>query len=167
MRVYLPATIGMLRGLVTEGKISAVSGIGFAVTPKLRESYASGDTEELSYAAMADAALASLRLVAADLDAEPSAPARRVVVCVDLDGVRLRPDLDDGAVSLPGPVPMDAVAAVYVDLDDAADAVRAAAAVVDAADLGDPDAEFTIGEAEDHELAWYAPHEVSFLLELL
>ena len=167
LRVYLPATIEMLRSLVADGKLAAVGGTAFAVTPRLRESYASGNTEELSYAAMADAALASLRLVSATLDADPDAPARRVVVCADVDGARLRPDLDDGAVTLPGPVPMDAVAAVYVDLPEAADAVRTAAAVVDAADLGDPDAEFTIGEAEDHELAWYGPQEVAFLLELL
>jgi hypothetical protein len=167
VRVYLPATIGMLGRLVTEGKLSPVSGTAFAVTPKLRESYASGDTEELSYAAMADAAMASLRLVSAELDADPKAPARRVVICADVDEPRLRPDLDDGAVTLPGPVSMGAIGAVYVDLEEADGAVRAAAAVVDAADLGDPDAEFTVGEAEDHELAWYAPQEVSFLLELL
>jgi hypothetical protein len=167
MRIYVPATIGLLRMLVVEGKLNAVSGTAFGVTPKLRESYASGDTEELSYAAMADAALASLRLVSAELDADPDTPARRVVVCADLDEVRLRPDLDDGAVTLPGPLLMDNVAAVYVDLEEASTAVRAAAAVIDAADLGDTDAEFTIGEAEDHELAWYAPQEVSFLLELL
>ena len=167
MRVYLPATIGMLRSLLTEGKVAAVSGTAFAVTPKLRESYATGDTEELSYAAMADAAMASLRLVSADLEADPRAPARRVVVCADVPDPRLRPDLDDGAVTLPGPVTMDAVAAVYVDLAEAEEAVRTAADVVDAADLGDADAEFTVGEAEDHELAWYAPQEVSFLLELL
>ena len=46
-------------------------------------------------------------------------------------------------------------------------AVRDAVAVVDAADLGDADAEFTLGEAEDHELLWYAPQEVPFLLELM
>jgi hypothetical protein len=39
--------------------------------------------------------------------------------------------------------------------------------VVDAADLGDPDAEFTVGSAEDHALAWYAPQELPFLLELM
>lgn len=167
MRVYLPATIGMLQSLVSESKIAAVSGTAFGVTPKLRESYASGDTEELSYAAMADAAMASLRLVSAELEGDPGAPARRVVVCADIEGPRLRPDLDDGAVTLPGPVTMATVAAVYVDLAEAEGAVRAAAAVVDAADLGDPDAEFTVGEAEDHELAWYAPQEISFLLDLL
>ena len=38
---------------------------------------------------------------------------------------------------------------------------------IDAADLGDPDAEFVLGDAEDHELAWYATQELPFLLELL
>lgn len=164
MRVYVPATISMLHRLVADGELTAVAGTAFAVTPALRESYASGNTEELEYAAMADAARASLRLLATDGDSEAM---RRVVVCADIDGVRLRPDLDDGAVTLPGPIAGSAVAAVYVDLPEAADAVRAAADVVDAADLGDPDAEFTLGDADDHELAWYAPQEVPFLLDLL
>ena len=181
MRVYVPATISMLRRLVDDGELRPLGGTAFAVTPALRESYASGDTEELAYAAMADAARASLRLLAAGSagssgneaeagsgnEADDAEPPRRVVVCADVEDVRLRPDLDDGAVTLPGPVRSAAVAAVYVDLPGAADAVRAAAAVVDAADLGDPDAEFTLGDADDHELAWYAPQEVPFLLDLL
>ena len=40
-------------------------------------------------------------------------------------------------------------------------------AVGDAADLGDPDAEFALGDAEDHDMAWYATQEIPFLLELL
>lgn len=172
MRVYLPATIGMLRKLVADGELSAVAGTAFAVTPALRESYATGDTEELEYAAMAEAARASLRLLSAQLDGaaasgEQGEAPRRVVVCADVDGVRLRPDLDDGAVTLPGPVRGSSIAAVYVDLPQAAVAVRAAAAVIDAADLGDLDAEFTLGDADDHELAWYAFQEIPFLLELL
>jgi hypothetical protein len=38
---------------------------------------------------------------------------------------------------------------------------------VDAADLGDEDSEFTVGDAQDHDLAWYATQELPFLLELL
>jgi len=38
---------------------------------------------------------------------------------------------------------------------------------VDAADLGDPDAEFVLGDVEDHDMAWYATQEIPFLLELL
>jgi predicted aminopeptidase len=47
------------------------------------------------------------------------------------------------------------------------DEVRAAAAVIDAADLGDDDAEFALGSAEDFDLAWYAPGEIRYLLEEL
>jgi hypothetical protein len=62
---------------------------------------------------------------------------------------------------------MSQIAAVHVDTEPAEPAVRAAAAVMDAADLGDPDAEFILGDAEDHELAWYAPQELPFLLDLM
>ena len=43
----------------------------------------------------------------------------------------------------------------------------AAIDAVDEADLGDEDAEFVVGDAQDHDLAWYAPQELPFLLELL
>ncbi|MGH3963088.1 MAG: DUF6912 family protein [Pseudonocardiaceae bacterium] len=167
MRVYIPATLTMLRALVDSGELVPISGTAFALTPMLRESYAAGDTEELEYAAMNEAARASLRLLAAELDGDSGVLPRRVVVAADVDGVRLRPDLDDAVVTIAGPVPSLAVAAVHVDVAEAEDAVRSAAAVMDAADLGDPDAEFTLGEAEDHEMAWYATQEVPFLLELL
>ncbi|HWR48765.1 MAG TPA: hypothetical protein VN327_14320 [Pseudonocardiaceae bacterium] len=167
MRVYIPATLAMLRTLVESGELFPVSGTAFALTPMLRESYAAGDTEELEYAAMNDAARASLRLLAAELDGDSAAIPRRVVVAADVERVRLRPDLDDAAVTVVGAVPTSAVAAVHVDVAEAEDAVRTAAAVVDAADLGDPDAEFALGDAEDHDMAWYATQEVPFLLELL
>lgn len=163
MRVYLPATIGMLRRLVADGKLQPPGGTGFALTPALRESYVSGDTEELEYVALLDAARASLRL----LGDEEQEPPRRVVISVDVDNVTVRPDLDAAVVKVSGPIGFDEVAAVHVDAEEAEEAVRGAAAVIDAADLGDLDAEFALGEAEDHELAWYAPQELPFLLELL
>ena len=167
MRVYIPATVAMLKALSTDGELAAVGGTAFALTPALRESYASGGDEELEYAAMLDAARASLRLLNTELEKDPDAPVRRAVVSADVDGAELRPDLDYAVVKLTGPVPLKIVAAVHLDTPEAEDAVRAAAAVVDAADLGDPDAEFTMGDAEDHELAWYAPQELPFLLELM
>jgi len=167
MRVYLPATIGMLRDLVEQEEFLPVNGTGFALTPALRESYTSGSTDELEYVAQLDAARASLRLIAADLEGEEAEMARRVVVAADVDDVRQRPDLDNAVVRVGGAVPMSAVASVHVDGAEAEDAVLAAAKVVDAADLGDLDAEFALGDAEDHELAWYAPQELPFLLELL
>lgn len=167
MRIYIPATLAMLRVLVESGELLPVHGTAFALTPMFRESYAAGDTEELEYAAMTQAARASLRLLAAELDGDPATIPRRVVVSADVERVRLRSDLDDAAVTVAGAVPASAVAAVHVDLPEAQDAVRIAVAMVDAADLGDPDAEFALGDAEDHEMAWYATQEIPFLLELL
>lgn len=167
MRVYIPATLSMLRTLVKTGELTAVNGTAFALTPSLRESYATGDTEELEYAAMADAARASLRLLATELDADPDTAPRRAVVAADVDDATPRPDLDFAVVRVSSPVPTSRIAAVHVDGEAAEPAVRAAAAVIEEADLGDPDAEFTLGDAEDHELAWYAPQELPFLLELM
>jgi len=167
MRVYVPATWPMLRKLARTGQLEPIGGTAFALTPKLRESYVSGDDEELEYAAMSEAARASLRLLAVEFGlGEDTTPARRVVVACDLEDVTLRPDLDDGAVRIAGPVPVAAIASVHVDVEDAEYAVRQASAAIDAADMGDLDADFLVGEAEDHDLAWYAPSEVPFLVEL-
>jgi len=162
----VPVTIRMLEELQREGQLAAVSGTAFALTPALRESYAVGDEEELSYAAMAEAARASLRLLAEELD-EEGVLARRAVLSADVPDAEPRPDLDDAVVRLRQPVQLGNVAAVHVDAAEAEDAVRAAVRVVDAADLGDLDAEFVLGEVADHELAWYATQELPFLLELL
>jgi hypothetical protein len=166
MRVYVPVTIRMLEQLQRDGELAAVGGTAFALTPALRESYAVGDDDELSYAAMAEAARASLRLLAEEMDDE-GVLARRAVLSADVDDARLRPDLDDAVVRLSRPVQMQEVASVHVDLADAEDAVRAAVKAVDDADLGDHDAEFVLGEVADRELAWYATQELPFLLELL
>ena len=167
MRVYIPATVPMLRELAESGELTAVNNTAFALTPALREYYQSGSAEELEYAAMLDAARASLRLIAAELDADPKAIPRRAGISAALEALTLRPDLDFSVVRLDSPVTRGVVAAVHLDTEEAEDAVRAAAAVIDAADLGDPDAEFTLGDAEDHELSWYATQELPFLLELL
>jgi hypothetical protein len=166
MRIYVPATWPMLRTLVKTGVLDPIGGTAFALTPALREAYTSGDDEELEYAAMSQAARASLRLLSVELGlGEDATPARRVVVAADLDDVTLRPDLDDGAVRVAGAVPFEAVAAVHVDTEEAEYAVRQAAGAVDAADLGDLDAEFLVGEAEDHDLAWFDPSEVAYLVD--
>ncbi|HEU5473725.1 MAG TPA: hypothetical protein VFV67_24015 [Actinophytocola sp.] len=167
MRVYIPATVAILRRLDADGELVAVNNTAFALTPALREYYNAGSADELEYAAMLEAARASLRLIATELAQDVPALPRRAVVSADVDGVTPRPDLDHAAVRLSGPVPLKVVAAVHMDTPEAEDAVRAAAAVIDAADMGDPDAEFTLGSAEDHELSWYAAQELPFLLDLL
>ena len=171
MRVYIPATLTMLSQLVADGAMPARSGTAFAVTPTLREAYAHGDEDELGEIALQEAALASLRLLAGEgVGEEAGLPPRRAVLVAQVegvDGVVLRPDLDDAVVRLAGPVALADVIAAYVDNSAAEPAVLAAVAVVDAADLGDEDAELTVGDAQDHDLAWYAAQELPFLLELL
>ena len=85
----------------------------------------------------------------------------------DVDRVTPLPLLDDAVVRVAGPVSLDRVVCVHVDNAAAEGAVAAAVEVVDAADLGDEDAELAVGDAQDHDLAWYAPQELPFLLELL
>ncbi|MBT1192308.1 DUF6912 family protein [Rhodococcoides kroppenstedtii] len=185
MRVFVPATTTMLRALIDDGEFSPISRTAFAVTPTLREAYSSGDDDELADVALREAARASLRLLGgegevdetdggadADVDAAAAATAagsapRRVVIAADVDPVTLRPDLDDAVVRLPQPLSLRQVASVHVDLAEAEPAVRAAVEAIDAADLGDVDAEFVLGDAEDHDLAWYAPQEIPFLLDLM
>lgn len=159
----------MLQQLVADRLIHARSGTAFAVTPALRESYSEGDEDELSEVALREAALASLRLLSIDTDGggTPALPPRRAVLVADAAGATARPDLDDAVVRLAGPVALDDVIAAYVDNAAAESAVLAAVEVIDEADLGDEDAELTVGDAQDHDLAWYAPQELPFLLELL
>ncbi|MCV7213768.1 hypothetical protein H7J51_00520 [Mycobacterium crocinum] len=167
MRVYIPATLAMLQQLVAYGSLQPLSGTAFAVTPSLRESYAEGDDEELAEVAIGEAALASLRLLAAESErTDGELPLRRAVLIADADATP-RPDLDDAVVRISGRVNLDQVLAAYVDNPDAEPAVKAAIAVVDDADLGDEDAEFIVGDAQDHALAWYATQELPFLLDLL
>ena len=87
MRVYVPLTLSGLAEAHRTGELGPGPLDAYAVTPALREWYVSDDIEELEYAALSRAALASLRLLAAD----PGAPRRRVVVAVDVpDGAARR-----------------------------------------------------------------------------
>jgi hypothetical protein len=177
IEVYIPATLAMLQQLVADGSLLPVSGTAFAVTPTLREAYAEGDDDELAEVARREAALASLRLLAGaddDIGAAGEAgalPPRRAVLAAEVDlgesGATYRPDLDDAVVRLVGPIVIDQVIAAYVDNAAAEEAVRRAIEAVDAADLGDEDAELIVGDALDHDLAWYANQELPFLLDLL
>lgn len=163
--MYIPATLAGLQQLVADRFLLVTNGTAFAVTPTLREAYAEGDDDELAEVALQEAALASLRLLASGGDT--GLPPRRAVVVAEVASATPRPDLDDAVVRLSGPVPIDDIIAVYVDNAAAESAVLAAVEVIDDADLGDEDAELTVGDAQDHDLAWYASQELPFLLELL
>jgi hypothetical protein len=167
MRVYLPCTLPALARAVEAGELGPAPMTGYAVTPALTEWYASGDTEELEYVALTEAARASLRMLAADrADGTQAAPRRVVVVAEVPDGaVSAGVDLEERArVRLGDPVPMAKVAAVHVDDLYAAADVEAAIDALPASDGGDDDARFTVDGAEAHELMWYATQEVPDLL---
>jgi hypothetical protein len=163
MRLYLPSTLAALAPVLAAGQIGPGPVRGFAVTPALREWYASGDLEELEYMAMTQAARASLRL----LHADPFAPRRRVVLAAELadDLVLVRNGLDKpGRVEVALPVLLADVMSGHVDDAVAIADIEAAAAALPAADSGDEDARFIVDGAEGHELLWYATQELSYLL---
>ncbi|MEV4639196.1 hypothetical protein AB0J80_17755 [Actinoplanes sp. NPDC049548] len=162
VRVYVPATVPMLAGLKASGQLGDGPVVAHAVTPALREWYAEGDEEELEYVAFTRAAQAALQLLRHD----PQAPRRRVVVSADVAaGSLAREDVELGSstVRVPQPISLKDVASIHVDGADAAEAVAAAADVVEEALAGDPDAQFTVDGAEDHELEWYAVSELGEL----
>jgi hypothetical protein len=162
MRVYLPATVPALHALHLTGALGTPPLTAFAVTPGLREWYADDDLEELEYAALLEAARASLRL----LDADPAAPRRRIVVALDApdDTVSVRDDLDRGVVRLAVAVTLANVASFHVDDSDAEDTIAAAARAVTAADIGDPAGQNAVDDAEGYPLSWYAAQELPALL---
>lgn len=164
MRVYLPCTLPALARVVEAGELGPAPLTGYAVTPALIEWYASGDTEELEYVALTEAARASLRMLA---ESGGGAAPRRVVIAAEVSDSALSAgtDLADrGRVRVTRPVPLAKVAAVHVDDADAVPDVVAAIDALPAADKGDDDARFTVDGAEAHELMWYATQEIPDLL---
>ncbi len=159
MRIYLPSTLPALADTLREGAVGPAPVHGFAVTPALREAYASGDEEELEYIAMLAAARESLRMLRAD----PDAPRRRVVLAADAEATWIAYDDEPAAVIVTDPVPLAALASGHIDDPGAEADIAAAVTAVAAADSGDEDAEFTVGSAEGRELAWYASQELKTL----
>lgn len=163
MRVYLPSTLRALDAACRAGELGPPPLVGYAVTPALREWYADGDEEELEYAAMAQAARASVGLLAAD----PAAPRRRVVVACEVGAVPPavgEVELGDGRLDLHVEIPWSAVAAVHLDASTAAAVVAKAVDNWDAAQNGDEDAVFALDSCEGEDLLWYATQEVPDLL---
>ncbi len=164
MRVYLSATLPMLAGLLRDGEIGPPPLRAFAVTPALRESYASGDVEELEYVAMTHAARGSLRMLMDD----PQAPRRRVVLAAEVpdDAVDHKGGFDEPTlVLISAVVPLRRVASGHVDDLVAVADVAAAADALRAAEAGDDDARFVVDGAEGHELLWYATQELPYLFD--
>ncbi|WP_330458158.1 hypothetical protein OIB37_15380 [Streptomyces sp. NBC_00820] len=169
MRVYVPLTLPGLAEASKTGELGNGPFVAYGVTPALREWYVSDDIEELEYEALSRAALASLRLLAAD----SGAARRRVVIAVDVPDGAATADPDRGLdprtlgeVTVAGTLRLAKAAAVHVDADDAEVDVAAAAQALEAADGGDDDAQFLVDETDDHELLWYATQEIPNLVHL-
>jgi hypothetical protein len=148
-RIYVPANAAMLRTLAGTGELRPVSAV-HTVTSWLRREAPGADEEDLEYTAFADAALASLPLLAGGVP-------RRIVVSADVpDDLVSEHDEGTGA-GFEGVVALKRVAAVHAD--DAAAAEEVARAL--AAEEPDLDA------VEAHVLDWYAPSEIQEFLRSL
>ena len=90
-----------------------------------------------------------------------------MVISADVADATADPEMGESVVRLAGPVKLEDVAAIHVDIAEAEQATAKAIEVVDAADLGDEDAELTVGDAQDNYMAFYDPSELPALVELL
>ena len=156
MRVYVPATLPLLRSWLDAGRMPP--GRGFAVTPALREWYREGDEEEMEYVAQLAACRAALDL----LDADPEARRLRVVVAGDVADADVAADETAGraGVVVGAAVPVSDWASALVDDEEAESVVSAAVTALGGAAAGDDDAAFAVDEAAAHELGWFAVQEL-------
>jgi len=156
VRVYVPSTLGRLRGVVTSDGVGPAPFVAHAVTDELRAAYEDGGDEEWEYAAATAAAQSAVGLL------HDEEPARRVVLAVDVPGVRPA-ELDDPTVVVVDEVvPYRRIAAVLADGPEAEPDVAAAR---DALAAGSEDAETLLDRCLDHELAWWATQEIGDLLD--
>ncbi|TDW15059.1 DUF6912 family protein [Kribbella kalugense] len=163
MRVYIPTTLRLLSVACNAGEIGPAPLTAYAVTPALREWYVEGDDEELEYAAMAQAARASIGLLAAD----PGTARRRVVIAAEVSAVPPADgsvELGDARLELHVVIPWRLVAAAHVDAAQASAVVGKAADLWEAAQDGDDNAIFALDSCEGEDLLWYATQEIPDLL---
>ena len=158
MRVY----VGLTRSALAAARASGLDAplTAHAVTPALREFYATADAEELEYAALTAAADDCLPLLAA----APVEPRRRFVLACEVADARPDPEPGPSGVVVAAPIAWRDVRAVHADDPEAAPTIAAAAAAYAAALAGDDDARFTVDEADGWELMWFAAQEVDDLL---
>jgi hypothetical protein len=148
-RIYVPANAAMLRTLAGTGELKPVSAV-HTVTSWLRREAPDAVEEDLEYTAFADAALASLPLLAGGVP-------RRIVVSADVPDDRVAEHAEGTGADFGGHVKLKRVAAVHADDAEAAEEVARALA----ADEPDLDA------VEAHVLDWYAPSEIQDFLAAL
>jgi len=139
VRVYVPATSGLLGVLQAEGRLPGPVR-AHAVTDELRAAWPEADEESLEYAAMMAAAATSAGLRGAE-----DRP-RRYVVAADVPEVSAVPGEDPSLVDVAADVVLKRVAAIHADTEDRTD-------------LDGPDGD----EEPDDDLAWFATQELPYL----
>ncbi len=163
MRVYVPSTLPLLSAACNAGEVGPAPLTAYGVTPALREWYVEGDDEELEYAAMAQAARASVGLLAAD----PGAARRRVVIAAEVSAVPPADgsvELGDARLELHVVIPWRSVASVHLDAVQTTTVIGKAADLWEAARSGDDNAVFALDSCEGEDLLWYATQEIPDLL---
>ncbi|GAB6901039.1 DUF6912 family protein [Kineosporia succinea] len=164
-RVYVPTTLSALaetakRGVLNPGAADSAPLQAHAVTAAIREWYTDDDVESLEFAALTEAAEASLRLLAAD----PAKP-RRIVLALDVPANSVSAGGSyRSSITLDIEVPLADVVSLHVDEPESEDIVLAAIAALSAADAGDEDAQFAVEEAGACDLLWYDISEIDDLI---
>ena len=96
----------MLQKLVADRTVNPLNGTAFAVTHALRESYSDGDEDELAEVALREAALASLRLLAAAADEGRSSDVVGEAAPAARPELRISPRTSNGPRSRPSTKPI-------------------------------------------------------------
>ena len=156
VRIYVPASVSMLRDVLVSGGIGPVPVVAHAVTDSLRASHDGADEEELEYAALTAAAQDSVAMMGAD------DPPRRVVLVAEVGSASELPEGEPSLVEVGEVVPLATVVAVHADSADAAADVAAARAGLDGEDEA---ALALLDRCLEHELGWYATQEAAALAE--
>lgn len=115
VRVYVPASMGLLARFAADGGIGPAPVRAHAVTGWLRESWPEASEDEWEYAALMAAADDSAATVAAERD-QGEQQRRRVVLVAEVE--RVSEDRESTEVSLNSAISMRLVRAVHADTDD-------------------------------------------------
>ncbi|NBO07925.1 MAG: hypothetical protein EBU43_01690 [Actinobacteria bacterium] len=162
MRIYVPSTFALATEWLAAGTFSVER--AYAVTEALTEWYEQGEEEELEYVAASIAAKESLFLISRE-SIDPTF--RRVVLAFDvpesLTGDEVEPR---GGITINGELNFAELQSALIDGDDALADVKSAAALMDRSLAGDGEAQFVVSQVEGHELLWFGPTEIEFVLQV-
>lgn len=166
MRVILATTPEQLAAWAQAGEITEVSS-AHAVTAALTDWFSGADTEELEYAALNEAAEASLKMLAAQTASTSPCGTRRVVLSADVEVMVATKQAEPRSlVKVPEHIPFSLVVSFHVD-DDDAEALVAAAATALAAGATREQLQALLDEVAEYELMWFDRSELNVVLGLV